>query len=100
MDVDVERTIKAAVGVLTNRPEHYQSTDGIECIDVIRLISNRDEFRGFLKGNIIKYIWRYDDKGGVVDLEKAKTYLQWLIDDMEGLMESDYSDDTDQQNTY
>ena len=30
----------------------------------------RDEFLGYLKGNLIKYTWRYRDKGGVQDLQK------------------------------
>lgn len=35
---------------------------------------------GFFEGNIIKYITRWRDKGGVVDLEKAKHYLDKLIE--------------------
>jgi len=35
---------------------------------------------GFLEGNIVKYITRYKEKGGVVDLEKAKHYLEKLIE--------------------
>ena len=39
-----------------------------------------DQFKGFLKGNVIKYLARCDDKGGKIDLEKAKHYLDKLID--------------------
>lgn len=35
---------------------------------------------GFLDGNVVKYIVRYRDKGGMVDLEKAKHYLDKLIE--------------------
>jgi hypothetical protein len=35
---------------------------------------------GFVEGNIIKYILRFKDKGGIADLEKAKHYIQLLID--------------------
>ena len=35
---------------------------------------------GFLEGNIVKYITRYKEKGGVVDLQKAKHYLEKLIE--------------------
>lgn len=35
---------------------------------------------GYLEGNIIKYITRYKDKGGVQDLEKARHYLDKLIE--------------------
>jgi len=34
----------------------------------------------FAEGNVIKYVTRYKDKGGVSDLEKAKYYIQKLID--------------------
>lgn len=57
-----------------NRPPHYkQHPTGIECIQVV-------EHLPFLEGNIIKYVWRWRDKGGVEDLEKAKWYLDRLIE--------------------
>lgn len=33
----------------------------------------------FIEGNIIKYVCRWKDKGGVEDLKKAKHYLDILI---------------------
>jgi hypothetical protein len=35
---------------------------------------------GFVEGNIIKYILRFKDKGGIADLKKAKHYIELLID--------------------
>ena len=32
------------------------------------------------KGNVLKYIWRYEEKGQGEDLKKARVYLNWLID--------------------
>lgn len=61
-----------------NSPVHYTSAP-IECIDAIRAALGFDEFRGFLRGNVIKYLWRYEMKGGVEDLRKAKWYLERLI---------------------
>ena len=43
-----------------------------------------DGFCDYCKGNIIKYIWRWRDKGGVEDLRKASVYLDWLINAAEG----------------
>lgn len=40
-----------------------------------------DQSMGFLEGNIIKYISRYKEKGGIKDLEKAKVYLEKLIEE-------------------
>jgi hypothetical protein len=39
---------------------------------------------GFVEGNIIKYILRFKEKGGVQDLEKAKHYIELLIDSSKG----------------
>lgn len=35
---------------------------------------------GFCEGNIVKYITRWKDKGGVKDLEKIKQYVDFLIE--------------------
>jgi hypothetical protein len=59
-------------------PTHYKGT--IECIDAIESAMTKEGFRGYLKGNIIKYVWRYDRKNGVEDLEKAQWYLNKLIE--------------------
>ena len=59
-------------------PSHY-THGGIECIDAIRASMTADGFCDYCKGNIIKYIWRWRDKGGVEDLRKASVYLGWLI---------------------
>ena len=64
-------------------PSHY-TQGGIECIDAIRASMTADGFCDYCKGNIIKYIWRWRDKGGVEDLRKASVYLDWLINAVEG----------------
>lgn len=35
---------------------------------------------GYLEGNIIKYVTRHKEKGGIEDLKKAQHYLQKLIE--------------------
>lgn len=35
---------------------------------------------GFFEGNVIKYVTRWKDKGGVADLNKAKHYIELLIE--------------------
>lgn len=61
-----------------NHPSHY-CKGGIECIDAIEASMTPEQFGGYLKGNIEKYIWRYEIKGGLQDLEKAMWYLDRLI---------------------
>lgn len=61
-----------------NHPDHY--TQGkIECIDALEAALSPDEFKGFLKGNVMKYLWRSEHKNGKQDLEKAKWYLEKLL---------------------
>jgi hypothetical protein len=61
-----------------NHPAHY--TQGtVECIDAIESSMTPEEFRGYLKGCLMKYIWRYQHKGGMEDLKKARWYLDRLI---------------------
>jgi hypothetical protein len=63
-----------------SRPKHYSDTDGgIECIEAIEASMSMEEFKGFLKGNVQKYVWRYAQKNGAEDLKKAKWYLERLI---------------------
>jgi hypothetical protein len=61
-----------------NRPTHY-NTGNIECIEAIEESMSSVAFKGFLKGNCMKYLWRYDYKGKQVeDLQKAGWFLQKL----------------------
>lgn len=60
-------------------PSHYKGD--IECIDAIKSTMTKEAFKGYLKGNIMKYIWRYEKKNGNEDLLKAQWYLKKLIDE-------------------
>jgi len=62
-----------------NHPPHYTAGE-IECIDAIRAALGREQYEGYLRGACFKYIWRYNLKGGVESLRKAKWYLERLID--------------------
>lgn len=63
-----------------NEPAHYTAGD-IECIDAIKSSMGHDAFCGYLKGNVMKYMWRYNLKDNPMeDLKKARWYLDKLID--------------------
>lgn len=64
---------------MVNHPPHY-TKGGIECLDAIRASMTDDEYKGYLKGNIIKYLWRYEWKNGLEDLKKAQFYQNRLIE--------------------
>ena len=62
-----------------NKPAHYNQGP-IECIDAMQQILTPEEFRGFLKGNVFKYLWREKGKNGIEDLRKGKSYYDLLIE--------------------
>ena len=63
-------------------PNHYNRTS-VEVIDTLRGMMTDDEYRGFLIGNVVKYISRYSLKNGIEDIKKAKYYLNLLEKDLE-----------------
>tara|TARA_B100001250_G_scaffold342759_1_gene311164 strand:+ start:40 stop:333 length:294 start_codon:yes stop_codon:yes gene_type:complete len=66
---------------MVNHPPHYNQ-HGVECIDAIKATTG-DNFKDYLKGNIMKYLWRFDYKGKPEeDLQKAKWYLNRLISEV------------------
>jgi len=62
-----------------NHPEHYTQGE-IECIDAIRAALTAEEFRGYCKGNVLKYVWRERYKGQNETLAKCIPYLNWAIE--------------------
>ena len=65
-----------------NQPQHY-CQGGIETIEAIEASMSKEAFRGFLKGNVLKYVWRYEHKNGAEDLRKAQWYLTRLVEEIE-----------------
>jgi len=65
-----------------HRPEHY-NTGSLECIDAIKGMLNHDEYIGYLRGNALKYMWRFRyKKSPIEDLRKARWYEERLITHM------------------
>lgn len=62
-------------------PSHYKQGK-IECIDAIEAATvNKKGLQAVCTANIIKYVWRCEQKNGLEDLEKAKWYLNKMIED-------------------
>ena len=72
MDVDV-----------VNHPSHH--TKGrIECIDVIDSATvGKSGIEAVCVANVIRYLWRYEEKGGLESVRKAQWYLNKLISELE-----------------
>lgn len=60
-------------------PSHYKRLPK-ETIERIQDNLTPEEIKGYIKGNILKYLDRYQDKNGVEDLKKANWYLNKLIE--------------------
>jgi len=57
---------------------HYTSKS-IQPWEAMESWMSEEAFKGYIWGNVIKYMARWEEKGGVEDLKKAKHYLDKLI---------------------
>lgn len=57
-----------------NHPDHYEKFCSLECIEVMEIAFGTEAVIDFCKCNAFKYLWRYQNKNGVEDLEKAMWY--------------------------
>lgn len=74
--------------------ERY-NRNGIVGFEVLRAYLTPDEWRGFCRGNLFKYVMRYDHKGGIDDLMKAADYLGMLADAVEDECKSHHVESVD-----
>lgn len=64
------------------RPNYYKR-DGLECYTVQRASMGLVKYQGYLEGCVHKYLWRWEQKNGKQDLEKAVEYLVKLIETLD-----------------
>jgi hypothetical protein len=65
----------------THPPVDHYNRGTVQPIDFMEGSFTPDEYRGYLKGNVIKYVSRYRYKGNPIDdLNKAARYLLWLAE--------------------
>lgn len=68
---------------VVNHPSHY-TKGNIECIDAIESATTcKSGIEAVCVANVIKYLWRYEEKNGLEDVKKAKWYLNKLISELE-----------------
>lgn len=73
-----------------DHPPHYVQGD-IECIDAIEAaVVGKPADEAVCVANVIKYLWRYNFKGGLTSVEKARWYLDRLVEKLK----SRYDDGT------
>ncbi len=70
---------------LVNAPPHYRQ-GSIECIDGIKAALTQEEYKGYLKGAALKYLWRESYKdANIQDCKKSVWYINKLIEHYEKL---------------
>ena len=58
---------------------HYMGQK-VQPIEYMKISMTSEEFKGYLKGNVLKYVSRAESKNGIEDYEKAQVYLNWLLE--------------------
>lgn len=82
LEQDLNECIGQEVDVI-NHPSHY-TKGNIECIDAIEsATTGKSGIEAVCVANVIKYLWRYEEKNGLEDVKKAKWYLNKLISELE-----------------
>lgn len=67
---------------MVSHPKHY-TQGGIECIDALKAATvGKRGIEAVCVANVIKYLWRYEEKNGVEDVRKAKWYVERLLKEM------------------
>lgn len=79
-DIAVAKALFEARPEMVNHPNHYQTSAGIETIDVMEAFTEKlSGVEAVNTSQVLKYICRWKEKNGLEDLKKAQWYLQRLI---------------------
>ena len=85
-DDQLEQDLNECIGQdidVVNHPSHY-TKGSIECIDAIdSATTGKSGIEAVCVANIIKYLWRYEEKGGLESVRKAQWYINKLISELE-----------------
>ena len=73
---------------MVSHPKHY-TQGGIECIDALKAATvGKRGIEAVCVANVIKYLWRYEEKNGIEDIRKAKFYIERLLKELEESQQS------------
>ena len=84
----VYKNMNENVPDMVNHPQHY-TQGGIECIDALKAATvGKRGIEAVCVANVIKYLWRYEEKNGIEDVRKAKWYIERLLKELEESQQS------------
>lgn len=87
---EIAQALNKSEDIMVTKPPHYQSSKGIEVIDVIEAFTEGLEGMDAVDtGNVLKYTCRWKNKNGLQDLKKAQWYLNHLIERIENNYEKE-----------
>lgn len=73
---------------MVSHPKHY-TQGSIECIDALKAATvGKRGIEAVCVANVIKYLWRYEEKNGIEDVRKAKFYIERLLKELEESQQS------------
>ena len=73
---------------MVNHPQHY-TQGNIECIDALKAATvGKRGIEAVCVANVVKYLWRYEEKNGIEDVRKAKWYVERLLSELEESQQS------------
>ena len=73
---------------MVSHPQHY-TQGGIECIDALKAATvGKRGIEAVCVANVIKYLWRYEEKNGIEDIRKAKFYIERLLKELDESQQS------------
>ena len=73
---------------MVNHPQHY-TQGNIECIDALKAATvGKRGIEAVCVANVVKYLWRYEEKNGIEDVRKAKWYIERLLMELEESQQS------------
>lgn len=87
---ELELCYSIAVKEKVNHPKHYEGNTSLECIECMRVAFGMKAVCDFCLCNAFKYMWRYKNKNGEEDLNKAKWYLRYVQHEIELEGESNF----------
>ncbi|UXR66984.1 DUF3310 domain-containing protein [Staphylococcus pasteuri] len=84
VELPFSQKLNETVDVSDRTPEHYKGSDGIDVIEFLYQQLSFEEFKGYMKGNMVKYPVRSSRKGSEKeDIKKAYDYAGRLLEKME-----------------
>ena len=66
-----------------NKPKHYSGSTSLDCIECMIVAFGEEAVYHFCLCNAFKYLWRYKNKNGAEDIDKARWYLNYVQHDIE-----------------